>query len=110
MAAASSLKFDDVETLGISAGKMQAATPPATAVVAMTGCLAFRWACQHFAATPAAARPALAAALIAYAWEIRRIFEHSAPPPEAVSVAVPVQGELIEPDPPRWAQRADIGG
>lgn len=108
--AAASLKYDDVEMLGIAAGKMHAATPPPTAVVAMTGCLTFRWACQHFAASPAAARPQLAVAVSAYAWEIRRIFEHTPAPPEAVSLAVPIPGELIEPDPPRWAQRADIGG
>lgn len=109
---AATLDAGKVEALGRMAGGMQAATPPATARVAMAGCLTFRWACQHFAFVDPGARPGLAGALTAYAWEIRRIFEHTAPPREAAAMPVPVEADL-EPavaDPPRWAQRLDIGG
>jgi hypothetical protein len=110
MAAAGSLKYDDVETLGLAAAKMQAATPPANETVAMTACLTFRWACQHFAAAPGMVRPALGPGLIVYAGEIRRIFDHTPAPREAASMPVPVQQNLIEPELPRWTARADCGG
>jgi hypothetical protein len=111
MDAAGSLDPKKAKDLAETAGSMQAATPPATDKVAMTGCLAFRWACQHFGFVTPAARPALAAGLIVYATEIRRIFEYAAPPPEAVSMPVPRQAELLDDaEPPRWTARADIGG
>jgi hypothetical protein len=111
MAAAASLDPKAAEALGELAGKMQAATPPATDKVAMTACLTFRWACQHYGFVTPAARPALAQGLIVYVGEIRRIFEYTPPPREAMAQSVPRQSDLLdEPLPPRWAARADIGG
>ena len=108
--AANTLDAEAVKALGDTAGRMQAATPPATDPVAMTACLALRWACQHFAFVTPSVRPALAPGLIVYAGEIRRIFEYTPPPREAVAQPVPVQPELPEPaNLPSWTARADCG-
>lgn len=109
--ATTSLDGKKAAALAELAGKMQAATPPATDKVAMTGCLAFRWACQHFGFVDPRARPGLAPGLSVYAQEIRRIFEHQPAPREAASMAVPRQSDLLDDAaPPRWTARADIGG
>lgn len=103
------LKPDHARMVGEAAGRMQSATPPSTDPVAMTGCLAFRWACQHFAFAPEALRPTLAPALTLYANEVRRIFDHVPAPAAAVSQPVPRQAEL-DIAPPRWTERRDITG
>lgn len=94
LTASSGLRPEDADALGAMAGRMQSATPPASEPVAMTGCLAFRWACQHFAFADPALRLAAAEGLRCYAWEVRRIFD-DAPPPQAVAVAVPAPTPLI---------------
>lgn len=110
MAAAASLDPKAAEALGDLAGKMQAATPPATDKVAMTACLTFRWACQHYGFVTPSVRPALAPGLIVYAGEIRRIFDYTPAPREAVAQPVPRQTDLLDDaEPPRWTARADCG-
>lgn len=111
--AANTLDEGDALALGVAAAKMATATPPSTAATAMTGCLAFRWACLHWDKAPAAVRPALADALRAYAGEVRRLFEWRAPPREAASVAVPPPAQaaldLDDVPEPAWLRRADCG-
>ncbi|MBU1522094.1 MAG: hypothetical protein KJ728_11815 [Alphaproteobacteria bacterium] len=100
------------EALKVAAGRMVSATPPASEPHAMSLCLAFRWSCTAYATAPGS-RFAEGEAVRHQAAAIRALFDHTPPPPDAVSQSVPApppaQTSLDLPEHP-WMSRADVAG